>query len=74
MRLSYLFLATSLAMSQFAGAAQSVQPATQEPVMNHAISKDNPFLKPSPLEYQAPQFNLYKDSDYEPAILNSCAE
>lgn len=69
MRLSYLFLATSLAMSQFAGAAQSVQPATQEPVMNHAIVKDNPFLKPSPLEYQAPQFNLYKDSDYEPALL-----
>lgn len=37
--------------------------------MNHAINADNPFLKPSPLEYQAPQFNLYKDSDYKPAIL-----
>lgn len=69
MRLSYLFLATSLAVSQFAGAAQSISPATQEPAMNHAINADNPFLKPSPLAYQAPQFNLYKDSDYEPAIL-----
>jgi len=37
--------------------------------MKNTISADNPFLKPSPLEYQAPQFNLYKDSDYEPAIL-----
>ena len=69
MRLSSLFLATSLAVSQFAGAAETAQPATQEHVMNHAINADNPFLKPSPLEYQAPQFNLYKDSDYEPAIL-----
>jgi peptidyl-dipeptidase Dcp len=28
----------------------------------------NPFLKASPLPFQAPQFNLIKDSDFEPAI------
>lgn len=69
MRLSILFMATSLAFSQYAMAAESAPPATQEHVMNHAINADNPFLKASPLEYQAPQFNLYKDSDYEPALL-----
>ena len=63
MRLSILFMATGLALSQFAGAAQTAQPATQEHVMNHAIKADNPFLTPSPLEYQAPQFNIYNDCD-----------
>jgi peptidyl-dipeptidase Dcp len=29
---------------------------------------NNPFLEPSPLPFQAPQFNLIKDSDFEPAI------
>jgi peptidyl-dipeptidase Dcp len=28
----------------------------------------NPFFHPSPLPFQAPQFNLIKDSDFEPAI------
>lgn len=69
MRLSILFMATSLAVSQYAMAAENAPPAKQELVMNHAINADNPFLKPSPLEYQAPQFTLYKDSDYEPALL-----
>lgn len=69
MRLSILFMATSLAFSQYAMAAENAPPAKQELVMNHAINADNPFLKPSPLEYQAPQFTLYKDSDYEPALL-----
>jgi peptidyl-dipeptidase Dcp len=33
-----------------------------------AAHASNPFLKPSPLPFQAPQFNLIKDSDFEPAI------
>ncbi|MGD0528094.1 MAG: peptidyl-dipeptidase Dcp [Polyangiaceae bacterium] len=28
----------------------------------------NPFAQPSPLQYQAPQFDRIKDADYEPAI------
>jgi peptidyl-dipeptidase Dcp len=28
----------------------------------------NPFFEPSPLPFHAPQFNLIKDSDFEPAI------
>jgi peptidyl-dipeptidase Dcp len=28
----------------------------------------NPFFEPSPLPFQAPQFNLIQDSDFEPAI------
>jgi len=31
-------------------------------------SAANPFFEPSPLPFQAPQFNLIKDSDFEPAI------
>jgi peptidyl-dipeptidase Dcp len=33
-----------------------------------AVSSSNPFLTPSPLQFQAPPFNIIKDSDYEPAI------
>ena len=33
-----------------------------------AQAASNPFFEPSPLPFQAPQFNLIKDSDFEPAI------
>ncbi len=33
-----------------------------------AQTASNPFFEPSPLPFQAPQFNLIKDSDFEPAI------
>jgi peptidyl-dipeptidase Dcp len=33
-----------------------------------AQAATNPFVEPSPLPFQAPQFNLIKDSDFEPAI------
>jgi len=67
MRLSPLFLATSLIFSHYAVAAESPAPA-QGATMNSQQQAENPFFKPSPLLYQAPEFNRYKDSDYEPAI------
>jgi len=33
-----------------------------------AQAASNPFYEPSPLPFQAPQFNRIKDSDFEPAI------
>lgn len=32
------------------------------------IPSDNPFLKPSSLPYQAPEFNKIKNSDFKPAL------
>lgn len=70
MRLSNLFLAITLACSQLAVAAEtaSVSTPTQENVMNNPANHVNPFFERSPLIYQAPQFNLYQESDYAPAI------
>ena len=50
-----------------AGQAPATQPA---PAIEKApvFTADNPFAKPSPLPYQAPQFDRIKDSDYQPAI------
>src|SRR5471032_2454745 len=70
MRLSNLFLAITLACSQYAVAAET-SPAsapTQENVMNSPAKHANPFFERSPLIYQAPQFDKYKESDYAPAI------
>src|SRR5471032_1401376 len=70
MRLSSLFLAISVACSHNVIAAEtpSASPATQENAMNSSKPTANPFFERSPLIYQAPQFNLYKESDYAPAI------
>ncbi|MGV8927823.1 MAG: peptidyl-dipeptidase Dcp [Ewingella sp.] len=70
MRLSNLFLAISLACSHYAVAATPAAAPTssQEPTMNSQQKSENPFFKASPLPYQAPQFNLYQESDYAPAI------
>jgi peptidyl-dipeptidase Dcp len=45
--------------------AQPVASNRTDPAQTAAC---NPFLEPSPLPYQAPRFNLIKDSDFEPAI------
>ena len=37
-------------------------------VLAAAASHPNPFARPSPLPFHAPQFNLIKDSDFAPAI------
>ncbi|MBS0577327.1 MAG: M3 family metallopeptidase [Proteobacteria bacterium] len=34
----------------------------------------NPFYAPSPLQYQAPQFDRIKDADYEPALFAGMAQ
>ncbi len=70
MRFSNLFLAITLACSQYAVAAETASASTpsQENVMNSPAKHVNPFFERSPLEYQAPQFNLYQESDYAPAI------
>lgn len=67
MRLSPLFLATSLIFSHYAVSAESSAPG-QVTTMNSQQQAENPFFKPSPLLYQAPEFNRYKESDYQPAI------
>jgi len=70
MRFSNLFLAITLACGQHAVAAETAPAAapSQENVMNSPAKHVNPFFERSPLEYQAPQFNLYQESDYAPAI------
>jgi len=37
-------------------------------VATAAAAQTNPFFEPSPLPFQAPQFDKIKDSDYKPAI------
>src|SRR5579875_1186906 len=39
-----------------------------------ALPASNPFAKPSTLPFQAPRFDLIKDSDYQPAIEAGIAE
>ena len=56
-------LATTLAF--VAGAAPAPQSPTAKPP---AAKRVNPFFAPSPLPFQAPPFNLIRDSDYQPAI------
>lgn len=70
MRLSNLFLAISLACSSYVAVAETPSTATskQENVMNSPEQTVNPFFERSPLIYQAPQFDKYKESDYAPAI------
>lgn len=70
MRFSNLFLAITLACSQHVVAAETAPaPASsQENAMNSPAKHVNPFFERSPLLYQAPQFNLYQESDYAPAI------
>lgn len=41
---------------------------------NAALPASNPFAQPSSLPFQAPRFDLIKDSDYQPAIEAGMAE
>lgn len=76
MRLSLLFLAisTSLGSYAFANETQSVTEAgttAQEVNMadkNGSALQANPFFQVSALPFQAPRFDLIKESDFEPAI------
>ena len=76
MRLSLLFLAISASLGSyaFANETQSVTEAgttAQEVNMadkNGSALQANPFFQVSALPFQAPRFDLIKESDFEPAI------
>ena len=76
MRLSLLFLAISTSLGSYALAneTQSVTEAgttVQEVNMadkNGSALQANPFFQESALPFQAPRFDLIKESDFEPAI------
>jgi peptidyl-dipeptidase Dcp len=46
--------------------AGCARPSTEKPAA--AAGAANPFLTPSPLQYQAPPFDRIRDADYQPAI------
>src|ERR1051326_1005733 len=46
--------------------AGCARPSTEKPAA--AAGAANPFLTPSPLQYQAPPFDQIRDADYQPAI------
>src|SRR5690554_1741196 len=48
-------------------ATQSETPSTATQA-DRNVADSNPFLAPSPLPYQAPDFNVIEDSHYEPAF------
>ena len=71
MHRSYL----SLAAAAFAVVSCTRPPAAVAPAPSpnaaptaSSLSDDNPFAHPSPLLYQAPQFDRIHDADYQPAI------
>ncbi|MFL5560993.1 MAG: peptidyl-dipeptidase Dcp [Gemmatimonadaceae bacterium] len=43
-------------------------PAPNATAAGSSLSSDNPFARPSPLLYEAPQFDRIRDADYQPAI------
>ena len=69
-----VFLAALLAVPTFVFPAlsQKTSVATPAATANAAapseFSSSNPFAQPSPLPFQAPQFDKIKDPDYKPAI------
>jgi peptidyl-dipeptidase Dcp len=63
LRLQPLLIAMTIALIP---TVQSAEPAKTSAAAPAAAT--NPFMKMSTLEYQAPPFNVIKDSDYQPAI------
>jgi peptidyl-dipeptidase Dcp len=69
-----VFLAVLLAIPTFVfhALSQNTSVATPAATANAAapseFSSSNPFAQPSPLPFQAPQFDKIKDADYKPAI------
>ncbi|MES2297721.1 MAG: peptidyl-dipeptidase Dcp [Pseudomonadota bacterium] len=60
-RLRSIVLATSMAVAAFASAQSCAADSA-------SVNADQPLFNPSPLPYQAPQFDKIKDSDYAPAL------
>ena len=56
-------------------AAEATAPATPKAAdQTAAVTVENPLLKPSPLQYQAPQFDLIKTEHFLPAMLQGIDE
>ena len=65
-----LLLGTAVAAAAFPALAAPAKKAVATP----AFTAANPFAKPSTLPFQAPRFDLIKDSDYEPAQVAGIAQ
>jgi peptidyl-dipeptidase Dcp len=67
-----LLLATGCSLAtgteKMAARQNSVEQRTQSRRSGPAQPRANPFFETSPLPFQAPQFNLIKDDDFQPAI------
>jgi peptidyl-dipeptidase Dcp len=66
-----------LATAALAAATPSnaAAPAKKQPrTASATLPASNPFAKPSTLPFQAPRFDVIKDSDYEPALLAGIAQ
>src|SRR6185312_1791695 len=60
--------ASVFAAGALVSAIISCAPAGAAPAAKSAAQRVNPFFAPSTLPFQAPPFNLIRDSDYQPAI------
>ena len=67
MRLSSIFLATSLALSNSVVTVQAAEESKKE--QKAMPGEQNPFSQPSHLAFQAPDFSRINDDDYLPAIV-----
>src|SRR5581483_10071125 len=65
-----LILAMSIALTACSTSAphKTETPPAAPPTAAAQPAAVNPFLQPSPLQYQAPPFDKIKDTDYQPAI------
>ena len=63
--------ALTLACSEQASEAPDTQPPA---VTDTMLNADNPFAKPSSLDYQTPDFSKISVADYEPAFAAGMAE
>lgn len=63
------FLLASIALSSIAcTAVDNSKKSMTENIANIAVPTGNPFLKKSPLQYQAPEFDKIKNEDFRPAF------
>ena len=75
-----LAVAASLALSACGGnepatsAKSADDGSTDAPAATAEAKRENPFFQPSPLQYGAPQFDKYQESDYLPALERGMAE
>src|SRR5690606_2282821 len=60
--------------SEPASTSQPADSSSEAPAATAEVSRENPFFQPSPLQYQAPQFDKYQEADYMPAFERGMAE